>query len=35
MSESDWNDNTLPLTFDPVSNGEYLPPPKTAADGEA
>jgi hypothetical protein len=25
----------LPLTFDPVSNGEYAPPPKTARDAEA
>jgi len=27
-------DEPLPLTFDPVSNGEYLPPPKRAADFE-
>jgi uncharacterized protein len=25
-------DEPLPLTFDPVSNGEYLPPAKSAAD---
>jgi predicted TIM-barrel fold metal-dependent hydrolase len=28
-------DEPLPLTFDPVSNGEILPPPRTAADLEA
>lgn len=28
-------DDPLPLTFDPVSNGEYAPPPKTARDREA
>jgi predicted TIM-barrel fold metal-dependent hydrolase len=26
------NDEPLPLSFDPVSNGEYLPPPKTQRD---
>ena len=29
------NDELLPLSFDPVSNGEYVPPPKTARDREA
>jgi hypothetical protein len=28
-------DDPLPLTFDPVSNGEYVPPPKTDLDREA
>jgi len=28
-------DDPLPLTFDPVSNGEYVPPPKTGSDAEA
>jgi hypothetical protein len=29
------NDELLPLSFDPVSNGEYLPPPKSDRDREA
>ena len=29
------NDELLPLSFDPVSNGEFLPPPKSARDREA
>ncbi len=29
------NDELLPLSFDPVSNGEYLPPPKSERDREA
>ena len=29
------NDELLPLSFDPVSNGEYLPPPKGDRDREA
>jgi len=29
------NDEPLPLSFDPVSNGEYLPPEKSARDREA
>jgi predicted TIM-barrel fold metal-dependent hydrolase len=29
------NDERLPLSFDPVSNGEYIPPEKTARDSEA
>lgn len=29
------NDEPLPLSFDPVSNGEYLPPPKSDRDREA
>jgi hypothetical protein len=28
-------EDRLPLSFDPVSNGEYAPPPKTEADREA
>ncbi|HUR37888.1 MAG TPA: amidohydrolase family protein [Planctomycetota bacterium] len=28
-------DELLPLSFDPVSNGEFLPPPKSARDREA
>jgi len=29
------NDELLPLSFDPVSNGEYLPPPKSERDHAA
>ena len=29
------NDVRLPLSFDPVSNGEYLPPDKSSQDIEA
>jgi len=28
-------DELLPLSFDPVSNGEFLPPAKSARDREA
>ncbi len=29
------SDELLPFSFDPVSNGEFCPPPKSARDGEA